>query len=205
MVDYRAMLGLPSSAELPGFDRAPVDNEIQYLFASLLQGILCDVWGDRQDWFLGMNMGVYYDLDNPKVPIVPDCFLSLGVPRHKDEFGRRSYVMWEENFMPPIVAIEHVSHIYRGEYEAKLQSYLKMRLLYYIVYNPEFAQRDQHNRLEVYKLQNSGYELHQAGQEPIWMPEVGLGIGREIGVFNGWEREWLYWYDQTGNRYPDPV
>jgi hypothetical protein len=32
-----------------------------------------------------------------------------------------------------------------------------------------------------------------------------LGIGRDIGMFNGWEREWLYWYDQQGQRYPSPA
>ncbi len=33
------------------------------------------------------------------------------------------------------------------------------------------------------------------------MPEVGLGIGREQGTYQGRTREWLYWYDKNGNRY----
>lgn len=40
--------------------------------------------------------------------------------------------------------------------------------------------------------------------EPIWMPEIGLGIGRSRGSYCGLQREWLYWYDQEGNRYPNP-
>ena len=36
------------------------------------------------------------------------------------------------------------------------------------------------------------------------MPELRLGIGREVGTHGGWTREWLYWYDEQGNRYPAP-
>ncbi|AFY70402.1 protein of unknown function DUF820 [Thalassoporum mexicanum PCC 7367] len=205
MVEYNALLRLPSSDELPDSDDTPVDNEIQYLFASLLWGILSHTWSDRQDWFLGANMGIYYDVDNPRIPIVPDCFLSLGVTRHKGEFGRKSYVLWEENYTAPVLAIEHISHAYNGEYDLKMQKYIKLGVLYYIVYNPEFQNRDQHEGLEVYRLTDGIYNRYQAGQEPVWMPEVGLGIGRDIGIFNGWEREWLFWYDQDGNRYPSPV
>ncbi len=33
------------------------------------------------------------------------------------------------------------------------------------------------------------------------LPEIGLGIGRSRGTYVGWEREWLFWYDQEGNAY----
>jgi hypothetical protein len=36
------------------------------------------------------------------------------------------------------------------------------------------------------------------------MPEVGLGIGRGMGSYCGLQREWLYWYDQAGNRFLTP-
>jgi ActR/RegA family two-component response regulator len=36
------------------------------------------------------------------------------------------------------------------------------------------------------------------------MPEVGLGIGVESGTHEGITQDWLYWYDQQGNRYPAP-
>ena len=40
--------------------------------------------------------------------------------------------------------------------------------------------------------------------EPVWIPEIGLGIGRALGVYEEWEREWLFWYDEQGNRLPSP-
>jgi hypothetical protein len=36
------------------------------------------------------------------------------------------------------------------------------------------------------------------------MPEIALGIGYEQGTHEGWSRQWLYWYDQQGNRFPAP-
>ena len=36
------------------------------------------------------------------------------------------------------------------------------------------------------------------------MPDIGLGIGTGIGNFQGITREWLYWYDKQGKRYPTP-
>ncbi|MEI6064725.1 MAG: hypothetical protein WCQ26_09055 [Pseudanabaena sp. ELA748] len=33
------------------------------------------------------------------------------------------------------------------------------------------------------------------------MPEIGLALGYEQGSHVAWCREWLYWYDQSGDRY----
>jgi hypothetical protein len=30
-----------------------------------------------------------------------------------------------------------------------------------------------------------------------------LGIGYEKRSQDNWQREWVYWYDEHGNRYPD--
>lgn len=38
--------------------------------------------------------------------------------------------------------------------------------------------------------------------EVVWIPEINLAIGTGQGNYQGWEREWLYWYDNQGNRYP---
>ena len=34
------------------------------------------------------------------------------------------------------------------------------------------------------------------------MPEIGLGIGHEVGTHERISRDWLYWYDEQGTRYP---
>lgn len=197
MVKYNPLQYLPKAEDLPDSDDTPVDNELQSLVSTLLRAILAWLWSERQDWFFGVNMGVYYE---PKeAAIVPDGFLSVGVERRKSERGRLSYVLWEENGIVPQLALEVVSRTYGQEYNNKQALYAQIGVLYYVVYNPEYWVRDKHDSFEVYRLVGDGY-VRQAG-EPVWIPELGLGIGRGQGSYEGWNREWLYWYDGEGNRF----
>jgi hypothetical protein len=40
------------------------------------------------------------------------------------------------------------------------------------------------------------------GGEMVWLEGVGLGIGCVRNELYDWRREWLYWYDRDGVRYP---
>lgn len=196
MFIYDPTLCLPSSEELPDSDDTPVDNELQDLIPGLLRSILAWFWQERWDWFFGVDMGIYYDSDLPA--IVPDGFLSIGVPRLIDEELRLSYVLWEERQVPVLV-LEVVSRKYRREYSTKKALYALMGVQYYAVYS---SRRRRKPRLEVYELVDQDYRLMSG--EPVWLPQVGLGIGRDRGTYQGIEREWLYWYDQSGKRLPTP-
>lgn len=199
---YNPLQNLPSSEELPDSDDTPVDHELQTLIPTILRVILNSLWGNRLDWFFGVNMGVYHTTgNNPRVPIVPDGFLSLGVDRLKNGKLRPSYIVWEENIVP-ILVLEVVSKTYGGEYDQKMTDYAKLGVLYYVIYNPDYGRRDRHDAFEVYRLVDGAYQ-RQAG-EPVWMPELNLGIGREVGTYDRCQREWLYWYNFDGVRLPTP-
>lgn len=201
MIQYNPLQHLPTAEELPDSDDTPVDNELQILIPNLLRAILALLWADREDWFFGVNMGVYYD---PKEPaIVPDAFLSLGVERRKSHRGRLSYVLWEENYVIPQLVLEVVSQTYGKEYEDKKAKYANIGVLYYVIYNPDYWKRDKHEPFEVHRLTDGKY-VRQSGN-PIWMPEISLGIDREQETYEGWTREWLYWFDQEGSRHPTPA
>lgn len=192
---------LPSSDELPDSDGLPVDNEDQNFLPNYLLFLLQLIWKDRYDWYFGVDMGIYHLTGvNPRVPVVPDGFLSLGIPRRKSgNTSRKSYVTWEENGVVPSLVIETVSWTPGGEYDEKTTIYEKLGVLYYVIYNPDYWQRDRHQPFEVYKLVDGQYQL-QIG-EPFWMPEIGLAIGRSRGVIGGIEREILSWFDPQGDRY----
>jgi Uma2 family endonuclease len=196
MLEYRFPGYLPSAEDLPDSDETPVDNELQELIPALLKSILLMLWEERMDWLFAIDMGIYTDPDQP--PIVPDAFLSLGVERCYDEELRPSYVLWDEQVVPSL-AIEIVSPTYRNEYTTKLDRYAAMGVLYYVIYS---SRRRRKPKLEVHKLINGTYQL-QFGS-PVWMPEIGLGIGYERENYAGVTREWLYWYDETGKRYLTP-
>ena len=200
MTAYSPPRRLPTAAELPHSDETPVDNQLQDDIPQLLKSVLQTIWDDRQDWFFAVDMAFYYNPDEPA--IVPDAFLALGVERLKDINGRLSYVLWEENNVLPLLTLEVVSQKYNGEYEEKLVDYQNIGILYYVIYNPragkgrKFFKR---SPLEVYKRVNGVYQL-QSGN-PVWMPEIGLGIGCETTEQGGWNREWVYWYNEQGDRY----
>jgi len=193
---------LPTAEELPCSDETPVDNQLQNDIPNLLLSLLSFIWADRDDWYFGVDMGVYYNPDESA--IVPDGFLAIGVKRDTGERGRLSYVLWEENTLS-ILALEVISERYNKEYEDKLEAYQAIGMMYYAIYNPFSGRRGRHrdrNRLEVYKLIAGKYELLTSENNWIWLPEIGLSLGYESGEHNGWLREWLYWFDRSGVRYP---
>jgi Uma2 family endonuclease len=196
MLEYNPSDCLPTAEELPDSDDTPVDNELQDLIPSLLKAVLALLWENRWDWFFGVDMGIYYHPEKPA--IVPDGFLSVGVQRFIDEDLRLSYVLWEEQVVPMLV-LEVVSHKRRGEYSRKKKLYEEMGVLYYVVYNPR---RRRKAPLELYKLVDGEYQL-QFGN-PVWLSEIGLGIGAERGSYQGINREWLYWYDEQEQRILTP-
>ena len=196
LLEYHRLACLPSAEDLPDSDETPVDNELQDLIPTLLKAMLAFIWSERMDWFFGVDMGVYYD---PKQPaIVPDGFLSIGVPRIIDSDLRLSYVLWEEQKVPALV-LEIVSQTRRGEYTQKKEQYARLGILYYVIYNPL---RKKKPKLEVYRLEEDGYRLLSG--EPVWLAQLGIGIGRAEGTYQGITREWLYWYDENQVRYLTP-
>lgn len=207
MLKYDPLPYLPTAEELPDSDETPVDNELQDLVPHLLKAILAFLWQYRTDWFFGVDMGIYHEGNvNPPAAVIPDGFLSLGVERFKirakGRTGRLSYVLWEENGILPILFLEVVSQTYGGEYDQKKANYAELGILYYVIYNPDRYHSRRGEPFEVHRLVDGVY-VRQLG-EPVWMPEIGLGIGREQGNYEGWTREWLYWYDQDGRRFSSP-
>ena len=196
LLNYNPKNCLPSAEDLPDSDETPVDNELQDLIPHLLKAILALIWSEKMDWFFGVDMGIYYDPSQPA--IVPDGFLSIGVPRIIDRDLRLSYVLWEEQKIPTL-AIEIVSQTRRGEYTEKKEFYEKMGIKYYVIYNPL---RKRKPSLEVYELNQGKYQLLEG--EIIWLEELKLGIGKQQGTYQGITREWLYWYDENGQRYLTP-
>jgi Uma2 family endonuclease len=200
MLEEELLLPVLTEDDLPDSDEKPVDNELQVLAPALLRAILAYIWAERFDWFFGINLGIYYDTNAPAIG--PDGFLSLGAERVRANGKLRlSYVLAQEKVMPQWV-LEVVSKQPGGEYGEKFQRYAAMGVLYYTIYNPSHHRRDKHDIFEVYKLTQGKYVRQQAN--PVWMPEIGLGIGHEVGRQDGIERDWLYWYDAAGDRHLAP-
>jgi Uma2 family endonuclease len=197
--DFHFRDGLPSAEELPDSDGKPVDSELQELIPGLLKAILLDLWDDRSNWLFGIDMGFYYHPDQPA--IAPDGLLSLGVEDIEDEYLRSSYVLWDEKVIP-LFALEIVSKTPGKEQTKKFEIYRSIGILYYLVYAPL---RKRKPKFQLYKLIEGEYVFQSEGQQPYWMPEIGLAIGAEQWLYHRSQREWLFWYDQDNLRYPTPI
>jgi Uma2 family endonuclease len=187
--------GLPADDEFPCSDGKPVDSELQELVPGLLKAILMRIWKNRPDYLFVIDMGLYYESGC----IAPDAFLSMGVEQPEDGQKRSSYILSNEQVVP-IFALEVVSKTYGSEYDEKLKKYQEIGVLYYVIYAPLMKSDE---RLEVYKLIDGQY-VQIGAEQPIWMPEIGLAIGRESLAYDRTNREWLYWYDEAGVRYLTP-
>ncbi|MCY7366601.1 MAG: Uma2 family endonuclease [Chamaesiphon sp.] len=197
--DFKFRDGLPSAEELPDSDGKAVDSELQELIPGLLKAILIDLWDDRSNWLFSIDMGFYYHPDQPV--IAPDGLLSLGVEDIEDECLRSSYVLWDEQVIP-LFALEIVSKTPGKEQTKKFEIYRSIGILYYLVYAPL---RKRKTKFQLYKLIDGDYVLQSEGQQPYWMPEIGLAIGAERRIYQRSQREWLYWYDQNSLRYQTPT
>jgi Uma2 family endonuclease len=198
MLDQENLLPIPTEENLPDNNEKRMKYELQLLAPLLLRSILLLLWTERMDWFLGVNLGIYAIPDKPAMS--PDAFLALGVDyvRSSNEL-RLCYLIYRENVIPQWI-LEIVSKQPRDEYGSKFDRYAEMGILYYTIYNPSYYQRDQRDPFEVYRLENGQY-VRQTGN-PVWMPEISLGIGHEMGTYKQISQDWLYWYDERGIRYP---
>ncbi|MCB0063851.1 MAG: Uma2 family endonuclease, partial [Caldilineaceae bacterium] len=104
----------------------------------------------------------------------------------------RTYLLWEYG-KPPDLVIEIVSNKVGKEEDLKKEKYAQIGIKYYVIYDP--AKRLSEERLRIYELRSTGYEL-MAGR---WMPGVGLGLTFWQGKFEDVEMEWLRWCDEEGN------
>lgn len=179
-------------------DDTAVDNFGSEKQQRLLTTVLYSSWAGAegsQKFLVAANVGVFPAIAQP--PIVPDVFLSLDVEVADNfwEKKNRSYFVWEFG-KPPEVVIEIVSNREGNELGRKLRDYERMRVSYYVVFDP--SQQLGGPVLQIYQLQGTRY----IPMTDTWLEQVGLGLTLWRGVFEDKEDVWLRWCDRDGNLIP---
>ncbi len=186
-------------------DDLPVDNLFSAKQQTLLKRPLYASWtppasksqtpGRKRPFLADSDIGVFYIMDEP--PLAPDFFLSLDVQPRADWYEKknRSYFVWEFGKAPEVV-VEIVSNREGGELDHKLNEYARMRVLYYVVYDPQRKLKG--DVLRVFVLRDGVYQE----MERPYLPAIGLGLRLWDGVFEDKEDTWLRWCDEQGNIIP---
>lgn len=188
----------PNIDHLVTEDDTPVDN----LFSEKQQRLLTDSlnvsWNPGRPFLAAANVGVFNTIHEPAV--VPDVFLSLDVRVHENvwEKRNRSYMIWEFG-KPPDVVIEVVSNQKGEELGEKFRRYQRIRVLYYVVFDP--LRIIQKEPLRIFEFSVGEYipKLDRS------LSRIGLGLTLWDGAYEGHRERWLRWLDHGGNLLPTGV
>ena len=189
----------PTQDELPYDDGMPMESERHVLQMQLLMETLRLWWAERQDFYVGGNMFVYFSLEQVRNKDFrgPDVFVVLGVPRRE----RKSWVIWEEGKAPDVV-IELLSGstAERDKTEKKQIYQNQLRVPEYFWFDP-FNPEDWAG----FTLQNGVYErLELDARSQFVSQQLELTLIRWQGSYNEVEAVWLRWATLEGVLLPTP-
>jgi Uma2 family endonuclease len=183
--------------DLPYDDGVPLETPRHRAAMNLLINSLDHYWHDRNDYFVGGNMFLYYSTAQVKNQDFrgPDFFVALGVDRSRP---RKYWAIWDEGGKYPDVIIELMSDSTRKiDTTAKKEIYQHIfKLADYFVYDPYDKESlmgwhlNEHQRYEPIGKDERGW---------LWCESLQLWLGLWEGEY---QREWAVWlrfYDPAGN------
>ncbi|MEH1841700.1 MAG: Uma2 family endonuclease [Nostoc sp.] len=178
-------------------DGEPLESNRHRIAMNVLIRSLQQAWADRNDFFTGGNMFIYYSSAqvHNKDFRGPDFFAVLNVNGNN---SRQGWVVWEKNGRYPDIIVELMSPstvgidkgIKKNLYE---QSF---RTLDYFVYDPFDP-----NSLQGWHLDdNQQYQLLTPNERGwLWCKRLGFWLGTSEGTINRETAIWLRFYDVAGN------
>lgn len=178
-------------------DGEPLESNRHRVAMNLLICSLKHHWAERNDYFTGGNMFVYYSSKQAKNRDFkgPDFFVVLDV---ENDPTRQGWVVWDENGRYPDVIIELLSDSTEtqdlGEKKRLYEQVFKTKD--YFVFHPFKV-----NSLQGWSLDNHQiYQPITPNQEGrLWSETLGLWVGIWNGVVEDDNHSWLRFYDRDGN------
>ncbi len=187
----------PTADELPSDDGIPMETGQHRIQMNLLIETLEQHWADRDDFFAGGNMFIYFSPQQVRDYDYrgPDVFVALDVPRHP---VRKSWVVWQEGKGPDVI-IELIS-----ESTAAFDKREKKRIYQNRLRVPEYFWYDPLNG------DWAGFALREGRYIPIEPDAHGRLLSQQLqltlvrwqGVHNFIEATWLRWATLDGTLLP---
>jgi Uma2 family endonuclease len=183
-------------------DGEPLESNRHRIAMNVLIRSLQQAWADRNDFYTGGNMFIYYSSTQARNNDFrgPDFFAVLNVD---GTIPRQGWVVWEENGRYPDVIVELMSpSTARVDKVTKKQIYQQtFRTPDYFVYDPF-----EPNSLQGWHLDaNQTYQpLTPNERSWLWCQRLGFWLGTWEGTIDRETAIWLRFYDSDANLVPLP-
>jgi Uma2 family endonuclease len=158
-----------------------------------------------EEFFVGADLNLYYDLDHTGWYKRPDWFLVLGVAASKSlAESRLSYVMWQEQ-VAPFLMVELLSPGTEAEDLGQTlrvadKPPTKWQVYEQILQVPYYGVFDRYStQFRMFSLQGGRYVEQVIVGQGFWFPEIELGLGVWDGSCQGMVGQWLRWYARNGD------
>ena len=162
------------------------------LIRSLQQG-----WADRNDFFTGGNMFVYYSSAQARNRDFkgPDFFVTLDID---GSYPRQGWVVWEENGRYPDVIVELLS-----ESTAEVDKGSKKTLYEKVFRTPDYFIFDPFNANSLQGWHLDNFRKYQPiapdSRGWLWCETLGLWLGTHQSIIDREPAKWLRFFDEAGN------
>jgi Uma2 family endonuclease len=181
---------MPDASELYS-DEPEMESSLHYDQLDLLVRILKRWWHDRQDFFIGANLSVYFSRQQLKTRDFrgPDFFLV----KNTENRARKSWVVWEEGGKYPDLIIELLSDSTAAiDRELKLGIYQdRFRTPEYFWFSPD-------------TLEFKGFKLVDGEYQEITPDERGWRWSQVMGLYLGVEAGKLRYFTVDGEKILSP-
>jgi Uma2 family endonuclease len=178
-------------------DGEPLESNRHRIAMNTLIRSLQQAWAERNDFFTGGNMFVYYSSIQARNRDFkgPDFFVTLDID---GSYPRQGWVVWEENGRYPDVIVELLSET-TAEVDKgiKKELYEKVfRTRNYFIFDPFNA-----NSLQGWHLDSSfKYQpITPDSRGWLWCETLGLWLGTNHSTVDREPTLWLRFFDEAGN------
>ncbi|MDJ1181728.1 Uma2 family endonuclease [Roseofilum casamattae] len=186
-----------SLTDLPYDDGEPLETNRHRIAMNVLINSLHQAYGERDDYYSGGNMFLYYSKQQVKNKDFrgPDFFAVLDVDGTRE---RRSWIVWDEQGRYPDAIVELMS-----DSTADIDRNEKKTLYEQTFQTPDYFIYDPYDRdsLQGWHLGANGtYQSLVANDRGwLWCESLGLWLGVWDGVLTKEQAPWLRFYDPDGN------
>ncbi|MFM7383196.1 MAG: Uma2 family endonuclease, partial [Microcystaceae cyanobacterium] len=183
-------LQMPDAKKLLS-DEPEMESSLHYMQLLLLVTSLEWAWREREDFFIGANLTIYFSRQQLKHRDFrgPDFFLVKNTTKEP----RNSWVVWEEDGRYPDLIIELLSNS-----TAKVDRTTKLDLYAERFHTPEYFYFSPET------LEFAGFRLNFNQYSPITPDERGWLWSETLGFFLGIHHDQLRYFSVEGSLLPTP-